>query len=214
MTDKIVKYFRTFHLPWSESVADDDIVRTSPFDENSLVVVSLKVDGESSSAYPSGRTHARSIDSVNHPSRNYLKSYWAERCYQLPEGWRVCGENLFAKHSIFYTDLESYFYVYSIWDENNNCLSVDDTKEWCTLLDLVHVPIIYTGIYDEKLIKQSFLPHKEKHEGYVIRTAGSFHYDNSSENIAKYVRKNHIQSTEHWLHQEIVPNLLKVLTTP
>lgn len=46
MSDKIVKYFRTFHLPWSESVADDDIVRTSPFDENSNVVVTLKLDGE------------------------------------------------------------------------------------------------------------------------------------------------------------------------
>ena len=44
--------------------------------------------------------------------------------------------------------------MYSIWDENNNCLSFSDTKEWCALLDLVHVPVIYTGVYDEKLIKQ------------------------------------------------------------
>lgn len=46
MSDNIVKYFRTFHLPWSESVADDDIVRKSPFNSTDRVVVSLKLDGE------------------------------------------------------------------------------------------------------------------------------------------------------------------------
>ncbi len=209
MSDNIVKYFRTFHLPWSESVADDDIIRTSPFTSNDNVVVTLKLDGECSTGYPSGRTHARSIDSVGHPSRNFLKSYWQERSYNLPEGWRVCGENVYAKHSIHYTNLDSYFYIFSIWNEHNYCLSWEDTKEWCSLLDLIHVPVIYEGLYDEDLIKKSFLPFKKEHEGYVIRTADSFHYDSSSDNIAKYVRKNHVQSGEHWMHQEIVPNILK-----
>ena len=44
--DQLVKYFRTYHLPWSESVAEDDVVRTSPFKEDDDVVVSLKMDGE------------------------------------------------------------------------------------------------------------------------------------------------------------------------
>lgn len=209
MNDKIQKYFRTFHLPWSESVADDDIVRTSPFKNSDNVIVTLKLDGENTSLYPSGKIHARSVDSVNHPSRNWVKQYWQERSYNLPEMWRVCGENLYAKHSIHYTDLESYLYVFSIWDDNNNCLSWEDTKEWCSLLDLVLVPVIYQGEYNEDLIKKSFLPYKEQHEGYVIRNADSFHYDKSSSNIAKYVRKNHVQTDSHWMFQEIIPNVLK-----
>lgn len=209
MSDKIQKYFRTFHLPWSESVADDDIVRTSPFNTDDIVVVSLKLDGENFSGYPSGKTHARSVDSINHISRNWVKQYWQERSYNLPDGWRICGENLYAKHSIHYTDLESYLYVFSIWDDNNNCLSWDDTIEWSLLLDLTLVPIIYTGLYNEELIKKSFLPYKDSHEGYVIRNKNSFNYSESEKNIAKYVRKNHVQTNEHWMFSEIIPNKLK-----
>lgn len=161
------------------------------------------------SLYPSGRCHARSIDSANHPSRNYVKAYWRERAHLLPHGWRVCGENLYAKHSIHYTDLKAYLYVFSIWTEHNTCLSWEETKEWCELLDLVHVPVIYEGKYDENAIKSAFKPHKDTHEGYVIRSVNTFHYDDANKNIAKYVRKNHVQSDEHWMFQEIIPNILE-----
>lgn len=208
MTDNLTKYFRTCHLPWSEAVADDDIVRESPFKVGDIVYVSLKMDGENTSGYPSGKIHARSLDSANHPSRNYVKAYWQERSYNLPDGWRVCGENMFAKHSIFYESLKSYLYVFSIWDEKNYCLSLKDMLEWCDLLDLTTVDIIYHGPYDEKAIKLAFLPYKETHEGYVVRTENSFHYSDSDNNIAKYVRKNHVQTDEHWMHSELIPNKL------
>lgn len=207
--DKVTKYFRTYHLPWSEAVADDDIVIKSPFSENDDVVVTIKMDGENTSLYPSGRCHARSIDSANHPSRNYVKAYWRERAHLLPHGWRVCGENLYAKHSIHYTDLKAYLYVFSIWTEHNTCLSWEETKEWCELLDLVHVPVIYEGKYDENAIKSAFKQHKDTHEGYVIRSVNTFHYDDANKNLAKYVRKNHVQSDEHWMFQEIIPNILE-----
>jgi hypothetical protein len=29
--------------------------------------------------------------------------------YQLPNNWRLCGENLFAMHSIYYQELKTYF---------------------------------------------------------------------------------------------------------
>lgn len=161
------------------------------------------------SLYPSGRCHARSIDSANHPSRNYVKAYWRERAHLLPHGWRVCGENLYAKHSIHYTDLKAYLYVFSIWTEHNTCLSWEETKEWCELMDLVHVPVIYEGKYDENAIKNAFKPHKDTHEGYVIRSTNTFHYDDANKNLAKYVRKNHVQCGEHWMFQEIIPNILE-----
>lgn len=204
--DQLVKYFRTYHLPWSESVAEDDVVRTSPFKEDDDVVVSLKMDGENFTGHPSGHCHARSLDSGHHESRNYVKALWRSKAHLLPPLWRICGENLYAKHSIHYTNLKSYLYVFSIWTDKNVCLSWDETLLWCELLDLTPVDVIYIGKYDEDRIKQAFAPYKEEHEGYVIRSSGSFLYEESHTNVAKYVRKNHVQTTDHWMFQEIIPN--------
>jgi hypothetical protein len=46
-------------------------------------------------------------------------------------------------------------------------------------------------------------------EGYVIRNRESFHFDSFSENVAKWVRSNHITTDEHWMQQKIIPNQLK-----
>ena len=208
MSEQQTKYFRTFHLPWSESVADDDIVRKSPFCEDDDVVVTIKMDGENFTGYNSGNTHARSINSGAHVSRDFVKAYWRSISYNLPIGWRVCGENLYAKHSIHYTNLKSYLYVFSIWNEHNECLSWDDTMEWADMLGLTLVDVIYKGKYDEAAIKNSFLPFKDEHEGYVVRNAKGFKYEEAPMNIAKYVRKNHVQTSDHWMFQEVVPNKL------
>ncbi len=48
-----------------------------------------------------------------------------------------------------------------------------------------------------------------KQEGIVIRPASSFHYTNFSKSVAKWVRKNHVQTDNHWIHSEIIPNKLK-----
>ncbi len=70
--------------------------------------------------------------------------------YRIPEGWRICGENVYACHSIHYIALTSYFYVFSIWNEKNECLSWDATVAWCKKLGLAHVPLLYRGPYNEK----------------------------------------------------------------
>lgn len=206
--DRLVKYFRTHHLPWSESIADDDLVIQSPFNSSDDVIVTIKFDGENFTGHPSGHCHARSLDSGYHESRNFVKALWRSKAHLLPQYWRVCGENLYAKHSIHYADLKSYLYVFSIWTDENVCLSWDETLLWCELLELTPVDVIYAGKYDENAIKQAFIPFKESHEGYVVRSQGSFHYDDSQNHIAKYVRKNHVQSNEHWMFQEVVPNKL------
>lgn len=206
-----IKYPRTKHLPHSESVtADDKMLKDYSQFIGKYVVATEKMDGENSSLYPK-YYHARSLDSNNHPSRNWLKAFWANMCYNIPEKWRVCGENLYARHSIQYSKengnpLDSYFYMFSIWDENNMCLSWDETKEWAYLLDLKLVSVLYEGIFDLEKLKAIDITGKE---GYVLRLADSFHYSEFSNSVAKYVRKNHVQTSKHWTTEKIIPNDIK-----
>lgn len=191
-----VKYPRTYHLPWSEGCTDDDrmLQNISAF-EGRRVIVTEKMDGENATLY-TNYYHARSIDGNSHPSQKWIKAYAANRAYNIPEGWRVCGENLYATHSIHYENLECYFQVFSIWNDKNNCLSWDETVEWCDLLDFVMVPVLYDGIYDEMLIK-SLYKNREETEGYVIRVADGFHYSEFSHKVGKFVRKDHVKPTQH-----------------
>lgn len=205
-----VKYPRTYHLPWSEGMNDDDRMHTNmPAFENKRVIATIKMDGENTTMYRD-YIHARSIDGRNHESRNWVKNYWSQICGDIPEGWRICGENLFAKHSISYNDLPSYFMGFSIWDDRNNCLPWDETVEWFKLLDIVPVEVIFDDIYDEKKLKSLWNPNEwESKEGYVLRTADGFTYRDFRSQVGKYVRRNHVQTVKHWMHgQAIEKNLL------
>ena len=208
--DNKFKYPRTLHLPWSLGVTNDDkILKDISHLIGKEVVVTIKMDGENSTLMKDC-IYARSIDSNNHPSRNWLKGLWSKICYDIPDNWRICGENLFATHSIHYTNLSTYFMVFNIWNENNKCLGVDDTIEYCKLFGLEYVPIIYRGIFDEEKIKS--LVDKldlNKDEGYVVRLAESFKYENFSKSYAKFVRANHVQTEKHWTNNKIIPNELK-----
>lgn len=208
ITENKYKYPRTLHLPWSLGITDDDkIVKSIKHFVGKEVVVTEKMDGESSTI-SRDYTHARSLDSNHHPSRDWLKQMWGEIRHEIPEGWRICGENMYAKHSIAYESLPSYFLVFSIWDENNNALSWDDTVEWCEILGLHHVKVLWRGIWNEKIIKSLF-DESAGIEGYVVRLADSFHYSNFGGSLAKFVRQNHVQTNKHWSAQQIIPNKLK-----
>jgi hypothetical protein len=208
---KYVKYPRTMHLPWSQSVNKDDRIleNVSNFIGKD-VVVTIKMDGENTSLY-NDYIHARSIDGNSHPSRDWVKNFWNSIRYEIPDEWRICGENLYAQHSITYNDLESYFMMFSIWNDKNICLSWKDTKEWAELLDVKTVHVLYEGIFDEKIIKGLWDASKwETMEGYVIRLASEYHYSAFNKSIAKFVRKNHVQTCKHnWQTQPVIPNKLK-----
>jgi hypothetical protein len=208
---KYVKYPRTYHLPWSPSVTKDDRVLEDVrcFDKQ-RVVVTIKMDGENTTIYDD-YTHARSLDSDNHMSRDWVKNLQGRIGYNIPDGWRVCGENLYAKHAIHYQNLEDYFLVFSIWNERNECLSWDETKVYAELLGLKTVPVLYDGIWDINTINDLYDEYKinntDEVEGYVVRVADSFSYGLFRWSVAKFVRENHIQDTVHnWKHQPIIQN--------
>lgn len=202
-----VKYPRTFHLPWSRSKTDDDkILLTDDMFLNKHVIITEKMDGENTSLY-ADKLHARSIEMDSHESRSWIKNFWNTIKHEIPVGWRICGENLYAKHSIYYDNLESYFMGFSIWNEKNTCLSWTNTMEWFELLNITSVPILYNGIYTGKDCIPTI--NELKQEGYVIRLHDSFSYGQFKNSIAKCVRKGHVTTDNHWKFSEIIPNKLR-----
>ena len=207
------KYPRTPHLPWSPGATFDDIKANSmPSFIGRRVIVTEKMDGENTNLYRDS-LHARSLDSRHHPSRNWVKAMHGRMQHKIPEEWRICGENLYAKHSIFYPSLPSYFLAFSIWDQSNTCLSWDNTLLWAQDLGLAMVPLLYDGIYDEASLRKLTVD-TENQEGYVLRLASAFPYAQFSSSIAKWVRPHHVQSEAHWMHSSIVPNQLRSHKSP
>jgi hypothetical protein len=196
-----VKYPRTLHVPWSLGMHEEDRIHSSMEQfYGKEVVVSEKLDGENTTMYHD-YIHARSVDGRNHVSRNWVKNLWSQISHEIPKGWRICGENMYAVHSIAYKDLHSFFYGFSIWDDRNYCLRYDDTIEWFKLLNIEYVPELYKGIYDEKVIKDicSNL-NTDRCEGVVIRLADSFSYADFKKYMGKYVREGHVSTIPHWMH--------------
>ena len=206
---KLVKYPRTPHFPFSETTTSDDkvLANTNHF-KGKIVVVTEKMDGENSTIY-NNYYHARSLDSKHKDYHSWLLAYIKSFQFMIPNTMRICGEYLYAKHSIEYSNLENYFQVFSIWDDNI-CLDWNNTKEFCETLGLTIVPELYYGEYNEEIIKKIAKDVISRGgEGIVVRNVESFKYEDFGENIAKYVRPNHVQTSEHWTSQKIEINKIK-----
>lgn len=203
-----MKYPRTYHLPWSPGTTSDDKIQhdLSGF-ENMPVIITEKMDGENTSM-TKYKIWARSLDSNNHPSRNWVKGLWGEIRHDIPDGWRICGENLYARHSIEYENLPSYFMVFSIWD-GETCLDWKTTIEWCSLLGLQTVPVLWSGIWNTDFIQTFHAQlNLSDQEGFVVRNAMSFQISDFQNNVVKWVRAGHVRTDKHWSNMPIVKNKL------
>lgn len=202
------KYPRTFHLPWSQALTSDDkLLKSLSVLEKSEVIVTLKMDGENTSMYHNG-IHARSMESKHHWSRNWVKQLQGQLAHLIPESLRICGENLYGKHSIGYDNLPSYFMVFSIW-EGETCWDWDKTVAMAQNLGLEMVPVIYRGKFDKKSIEAAFKPYANEHEGYVVRVTGEIAYSDFDKAVGKFVRQNHVQTDKHWMTHSTIKNNLK-----
>jgi len=207
------KYPKTLHLPWSESVSRDDRVLQdkSVLEASPEVVVTEKMDGENTTLMSDCVFH-RSLDPSYHSSRDYVKAFQAMHRWQMKEGFRYVGEYLFARHSIAYSELSSYFLLLAVYDESGVSLPWDVVASWASKFSIETVPVLYRGPWCEENVKACFSGTSRcggEQEGYVVRTAGSIGADSHSESLAKFVRKGHVQTDEHWMHGRITLNGLK-----
>ena len=202
------KYPRTPHLPWSPGATPDDIKASdvSHFVGREIVVTE-KMDGECTTIYADGYVHARSTVYTPHPSRTWIKSHAAYVYNLIPCGLRVIGENVYARHSIGYSDLESYFFLFSV-AEGTYSYEWDAVEEISESFLAPTVPVLYRGVWDEDVVR-SFCLDNGSREGIVVRTAGSFDFADMNLNVAKWVRPNHVTTDEHWMHRPVVQNGLR-----
>ena len=211
------KYPRTYHLPWSQGATDDDKTHSAAAIERMFagqeVVVTEKLDGENTTVYATGECHARSVDSAAHESRDYVRGKAREIGFcGLPSGWRLLGENLFAKHSIVYDRLPDYFIVFGVADEHNVARPWDEVEDWANLIGLPHAPVVWRGVWNAHAIErlypfQSAFSSTNLAEGYVVRDAGTFPMSQFDKHVAKFVRRGHVQADSvHWMQQTVVPN--------
>jgi len=180
-------------------------------DKFAMVLVTEKMDGECTTMYRD-HIHARSVSSGHHPSRSWVKGFHAGIRDSIPEGWRVVGENCFAKHSIHYTELPSYFLVFAVIDENEFSQDWETTLQFCLERGLHTVPELYRGPWDENVVRECHTGASQcggEQEGYVVRDYLGFYQGRLQESVAKYVRKGHVQTDEHWMTQKLVKNELE-----
>lgn len=202
------KYGRTFHLPMSVGATSDDKVMSSL---SGLmvedIVVTEKMDGENTTIHVGG-SHARSPDSRNHPSRDWLKAFAAGISPQLSKGERIVGENLYARHSIAYDALPSYFLGFA-WILGDVVQSWDLTLARFEELGIMPVPTLYRGRYRPGLFDEMARTlDLNRQEGFVARIADAFPEVDMPERVGKYVRAGHVQSEIHWMKSELVANRL------
>jgi len=201
------KYNRTYHLNWSPGSTSDDKISNSV---NSLlgkqIVITEKLDGENTGMTDDGvyaRSHAAFTISPWSREVRLLHKLVVED--ELGDGVYLFGENMEGIHSIEYTNLTSYFYIFGMRD-NNVWVPWEKVEEYSYLLDIPTVPVLFKGVVNtqkelkdltEKLASQPSELGGIR-EGIVVRNADHFHNDDFAENVMKWVRKDHVQTTNHW----------------
>jgi hypothetical protein len=192
------KYNRTYHLPWSPGTTSDSLIGID-------IVITEKLDGENAGMTKDGvyaRSHAAFTTS---PWSREVRQIHERIKRDLSEGVFLFGENMEGIHSIEYSNLTSYFYIFGVRD-NNIWISWDAVEEYSYLLDLPTVPVLFKGQVNSgkelKELTESLTSQPSSlggnREGIVVRNADMFHNDDFAKNVLKWVRKGHVNTDEHW----------------
>lgn len=204
-----MKYPRTFHLPFSpeihsddKTISDKDVLHFI----NKDIVITEKLDWWNTCMnkdWVFARSHS---EIASHRSFDTIKSIWAEMKENIPDGVSIYGENLTGIHSIEYTDLKSYIYLFSVLKDNETFLWWQDIELLASKLNIPTVPVKFKGQFksvnelkkflDSEILKPSILGWNC--EWFVIRAANQFDIEDTWKSIVKYVRKGHVQTDQHW----------------
>lgn len=200
------KYPRTYHIPSSEGTTSDDKISNN-IDSllNVNIVITEKLDGSNTSITKNGVYGRSHVDFSSNPWDKKSWEIWKKIKDDLDDNTYIFGEGMYGIHSIEYSNLKSYFYIFGI-KERDLWLSWDETEDYSYLLDIPTVPILFKGVlHDEKEMNSlinKLTNQKSKLggelEGIVIRNSDSFFNIDFKYNVMKWVRKNHVKTDIHW----------------
>lgn len=213
---KSEKFPRMPHLPWSEGCTRDDRkLSKQEFEENFIdryLIITEKLDG-SNIAMTKDELFARSHSgSPSHPSFSYAKRIHAAIGTLIPKGLTAFFEYCYAIHSIEYQKLPSFLFLIAVRnDETGRWSSWEETESFSITIGIPTVPVLFdydlnkennhdliTILNKASADKSFFGPVRE---GLVVRKDDSF--VDLSCSMAKMVRKDHVQTDDHWLNKEI-----------
>lgn len=220
-----MKYPRTYHLPYSSGATKDDKKLQAGWFDNyrgKEIVISEKLDGENT-CFNRQDVYARSHGA---PTR----SPWSRNLWDPSDGlyWKIksmigdyefiFGENLYGEHSIHYDKLPSYWFMFAGYDKEVDIwYSWDDVKLMASCLEVPHVPELWTGVIETesqlKELVEKFVNEPElygpQREDVVIRLRDQFSGNDFSKYVCKWVRQNHVQTSEHWTRNWKKAELIK-----
>lgn len=213
------KYGRTYHFPFSPGTTSDDRIQYDFWNYvqgMSAIVHTEKLDGENNCLNQYGvfaRSHGAPTVS---PWTTRLRAHWKLLKNDLGD-IELFGENLYAIHSIEYSRLENYYYIFAV-READRWLSWDEVCFYAAYFDFPTVPVlqivdnpgsISLQAFSEQVItlaqEESVLQSKDiltnaacSREGIVTRNINSFPCNELGTNVFKYVRKGHVKTDVHW----------------
>lgn len=202
------KYPSTGHWPWSPTVHKDD--RYVPNPECFVgreVVISEKLDGGNTCLWR-GDVYARSTGQI--ATQGWfamVKKHHAWKTANEPEDVFVYGEDLYGIHSIEYAPIreDETYRIFNV-RRGDMWLSWDDICAHAQSLNILTVPLLYRGTFNSideitKFFEREIQKPSElggAREGFVMRAADMFWDADWTGNAAKYVRKDHVQTDQHW----------------
>lgn len=198
------KYPRTFHLPGSPGATSDDKYMTSTLslERAPALVVTEKMDGGNFTMTREA-CYGRSPSAVSQPWDAPARALWASVRSEIPPGWRVVGESMYARRSVAYDDLPGPFLMFGVFSSQGILLSWEETETWAELLDLPTVPVLsrQRGL---QLAGTAWTRSRssDSSEGYVVRSAGEILRVEFSLMVGKWVRADHVRTSDDWRRRD------------
>lgn len=190
-------------------MSDDKILHDlSVLSAAAEVVFTEKMDGENTTIHHLG-CHARSPDSGYHASRDWMKAFAASISPGLEADERIVGEYLFARHSVAYDGLPSYFMGFS-WIIGGQVQAWNATLDRFAMLGITPVPVLHRDLFTDAAVNAVLADlDLSQQEGFVVRTTAGFAETAMGQHMGKYVRADHVQNETHWMKGEIIRNGLR-----
>lgn len=171
---KIYKYPRTYHLTGSGIQRGDEDLSVIPVAHllRRHVIVEEKMDGANSAISFAGdgslllQSRGHYLTGGPREKQFHLFKTWANRYVNelwevLNERYILYGEWLYAKHTVFYTDLPHYFMEFDIYDKETDVFLSTERRRTllATLPFVVSVKVLYEGaIRDARQLVQMIGP--------------------------------------------------------